>query len=310
MGTRVTGRRVGLATLVAGGAVLLAACSTVSTGASEVALEYGGGSFDSANFVKCFGGGYKSATEGANDDYKYYPTGQRDFSFGDGEGMDMAPLTSFTKDTQQIKVTGTIKFTMNLSCKEFTDPTGKRWPGGTAQFYHELIGSKDYNGKNVFNTVGSQPYGDGWRLMLRQYMGFAVDREVDDNALDYDQKQLTSERKAKDTWEKDVLDGLPDTLKKMTNGVEIFSIKSVLLQRPGVAGKIADANADREAARIRAEAVDIDKQAAASFPGGIAAYQAYQQQQAVNEAIKSGKIPVLIVPQGSPVIADPGIGGR
>lgn len=309
MGTRVTRRRAALVGLVACAAVLTA-CSTVSTAASEVSLEYGGGSFDSANFVKCFGPGYKSTTEGASDDYKYYPIGQRDFSFGDGKGMDMAPLSSFTKDTQQIQVTGTIKFTMNLSCKPFKDPSGKKWPGGTAQFFHELIGSKDYDGHNVFNTEGSRPYGDGWRLMLRQYVGFAVDREVDDNALDYTQQQLTGERQAKDTWERDVLTGLPETLRKMTNGVEIFTVKSVLLQRPGVAGKIADANADKEAARIRAEAVDIDKQAAANFPGGIEAYAAYQQQQAVNQAIKDGKIAVMPIPAGSPVIVQAPTGGR
>ena len=56
----------------------------------------------------------------------------------------------------------------------------------------------------------------------------------------------------------------------------------------------------------RRQAVEIDKAAAASFPGGLPAYQAYQQQQAVNEAIKSGKVQVLPVPAGSPVIVNQG----
>lgn len=290
--------RLKIAGLVAVAAGLMTACSTVSTGASEIALEYGGGAFDSPSFVKCFNGGYKSTTEGASDDYKYYPTGQRDFSFGDSDGLDSAALTSTTKDAQEVKVTGTVKFTMNLSCKSFKDPTGKEWPGGTAQYFHEVYGDKDH----AYNDEGSKPVGDGWTKLLRQYMGFAVDREVDDNALTYDLTQLNTNRAAKDQWEDDVRKGLPATLKSMTGGVEIFKISDVLLQRPGVRPEIADANAEKQAAQIRADAVEIDKTAAANFPGGIVGYQAYQQQQAVNEAIKAGKVKVIPIPQGSPVI--------
>jgi hypothetical protein len=88
--------------------------------------------------------------------------------------------------------------------------------------------------------------------------------------------------------------------------MDLFKVNAVLLQKPGVAPKIADGLSEQQAAKLRASAVDIDKQAAANFPGGIEAYQAYQQQQAVNEAIKSGKVQVLPVPQGSPVIVSPG----
>lgn len=287
------------------GAVVIAGCSTVSTGASEIALEYGGGSFDSSNFVKCFGNGYKSTTEGASDVYKYYPIGQRDFSFSDNDkSADMAALTSTTQDAQEMHVSGTIKFTMDLSCKPFTDPSGKRWPGGTAQFFHELVGSKDYGDKHAYNDQGSQSYGDGWRLMLRAYMGFAADRVVDDRALDYTLQQVNTDRTKKSEWEKNVLKSLPATLKQMTGGVQIFNVKYVLLQRPGVRPEIADANAQKEAARIRSEAVDIDKQTAAGFPGGMPAYQQYLNQQAQNEALKEaakrGK--TIPVPYGSPMI--------
>lgn len=279
----------------------LAACSSVATSASEVALQYEGGPIDSPAYYDCFTGGTKEYND-AEDVHYYYPTGQRDFSFGDGEGLDSASLTSTTKDTQEIKVTGTVKFTMNLNCDEFEDPSGKTWPGGTAQFFHELFGSKD----QAYNTEGGQGYGDGWSKMLRQYVGFAVDREVDDNALGFTLTELNTDRAKKDSWEDEVIRGLPETLRSMTGGVEVFKINDVLLQRPGVRPEIADANAAREAARLRAEAVAIDQEAAASFPGGIVAYQQYQQQQAINEAIKSGKVQVIPIPQGSPVIVQPG----
>lgn len=290
--------RLKTAALVAVAASALAACSTVSTGSSELALQYGGGSWDSANFVACFGGGVKDTTRSPSDSYKYYPTGQRDLSFGDDRSLDSAALTSTTKDAQEIKVTGTVKFTMNLSCTPFKDPTGKSWPGGTAQYFHEIYGDKDH----AYNDEGSKPVGEGWSKMLRQYMGFAVDREVDDNALNFTLADLNTDRAKKDSWEDEVRKGLPATLKSMTGGVEVFRINDVLLQRPGVRPEIADANAEKQAAQIRADAVEVDKTAAANFPGGIAGYQAYQQQQAVNEAIKSGKVKVIPIPQGSPVI--------
>jgi hypothetical protein len=277
----------------------VAGCSSVSTSASEVALQYEGGPIDSSAYYDCFGGGTKEYND-AEDVHYYYPTGQRDFSFGDARGLDSAALTSTTKNAQEIKVTGTVKFTMNLSCSEFKDSSGKTWPGGTAQYFHELFGSKD----RAYNTEGGRGYGDGWSKMLQQYMGFGVDREVDDEALAYTLDELNVDRAKKDQWENAVARGLPATLKAMTGGVEIFKINEVLLQRPGVRSEIADAQAAKQAAQIRAEAVGIDQEAALSFPGGIVAYQAYQQQQAINEAIKSGKVKVLPIPAGSPVIVN------
>lgn len=303
-GTRVTRRRAARLGLLGAAVALLAACSSVSTGAQEVALEYGGGAFDSANFVKCFGGGYKSTTEGASDVYRYYPTGQRDFSFGDGKTMDSAALTSTTSDSIEVKVTGTIKFTMRLSCEPFRDPTGRNWPGGTAQFFHELIGTKDFEGGHAYNEEGSQQYGAGWRGMLRQYVGFAADRVIDDVALGFAREELSTDSAAKVEWERRVLEALPATLRQMTGGVEVFDVQFVLLQRPQVPRAIADANVEKEAAKIRAQATEIDKATAAGFPGGMEAWSRYQAQQAQNEALKlaaqQGK--VLPVPYGSPVI--------
>lgn len=292
--TRLTRFALGALGVVA--LAVLTACSSVSTSASELALQYSAGPFDSTSFANCWTGG-KHEYNDPNDTYYYYPTGQRDFSFGDGEGLDSAALSSTTEDAQEVKVTGTVKFTMKLSCDAWKDPAGKEWKGGTAQWFHEILDKEDAS-----NGEGGKTYGAGWRKLLRAYMGFAIDREIDDNALNYKLQDLNTNRTAKDHWEDDVKKGLPDTLKSMTQGVEIFGVTDVLLQRPGVRDEIADANAEKQAAQIRAQAVQIDQQAAKSFPGGINAYLAYQQQQAVNEAIKSGRVNVLPIPQGSPVI--------
>jgi hypothetical protein len=59
---------------------------------------------------------------------------------------------------------------------------------------------------------------------------------------------------------------------------------------------------NNQAAGLRQQTAQTDQQAARSFPGGLAAYQDYQQKQAINKAIAEGRVNPLIVPQGSPVI--------
>lgn len=97
----------------------------------------------------------------------------------------------------------------------------------------------------------------------------------------------------------------PTPESSLTQGVDLITINSVLLQKPGIQPDLMQGLTDKQAAELRSQAAEVDKEAAANFPGGIPGYQAYQQQQAVNEAIKSGKVQVIPVPQGSPVIVSP-----
>lgn len=283
-------------------AVTLTACSIANTNGGEAALHYEDGWLAEGKAYEFCVPPNTYETGGVHDRNLYYPAGQRDFTFSNNKGADSAALSSATKDSQEITVTGTVKFTLNTDCSEFKDPTGKVWPGGKLQFFHELIGLK----YTAFNEEGGQPTNDGWAQMLTNYLGAAIDRAADNEALKYNLLALYSNAETKADWERDVLDQLPDTLKSLTQGVDLFTINSVLLQKPGVAPKIKDGLTEQQAAKLRAQAVQIDKDAAANFPGGINAYQQYQQQQAINEAIKSGKVQVLPVPQGSPVIVSPG----
>lgn len=276
-------------------ALLLAGCSVADPTSSEVSLQYGYGPFDSRKFVECE---HDRDASDILDDHYYYPSGQRDFTFGDGDGLDSAALTSTTSDSQEIKVQGTVKFTLTTDCAEFTDPTGKVWPGGKLQMFHELIAFK----YDAAPKDGGEQMPGGWSALLRNYLGAALDRATDNEALKYPWQKLYTDTTSKAQWEKDVLAQLPDILKGLTQGVDLITINGVLLQKPGIQPGLVQGLTDKQAAELRAQAVDVDKRAAESFPGGIAAYQAYQQQQAVNEAIKSGRVQVLPVPQGSPVI--------
>ncbi|MFB9909307.1 hypothetical protein [Allokutzneria oryzae] len=290
-------RRIAVPLIAA--AVLLTGCSIANPTSSEVSLQYGNGSFDSRNFVECEN---DLDFSDVNDDHYYYPAGQRDFTFGDGDGIDSSPLTSTTQDAQEVKVTGTVKFTLNTDCAEFTDPTGKKWPGGKLQMFHELIAYK----YDAAPTEGGKQMKPGWTSLLRNYVGAALDRATDNEALKYPWQKLYTDAAAKAQWERDVLAQLPSVLKTLTLGVDLITVNSVLLQKPSIQPALVQGLTDKQAAELRSQAADVDKQAAANFPGGIAGYQAYQQQQAVNEAIKSGKVQVLPVPQGSPIIVSPG----
>lgn len=278
-------------------ALTLTGCSIANTTASEVALQYGAGPLDSRVFVQCVPSGERQIND-VNDDHYYYPAGQRDFSFSNDTGADSPPLTSTTSDAQEISVSGTVKFTLNTSCEAFTDPGGKTWPGGKLQMFHELIAAK----VSAAATDGGEQMGEGWRSVLRNYIGAALDRATDNEALKFGWQQLYTSTTDKARWEADVLAQLPEIVKTLTQGVDLFTVNAVLLQKPAIQPGLVSGLTDKQAAELRNQAAEVDKKAAESFPGGLAGYQAYQQQQAINQAIKDGKVQVIPIPQGSPVI--------
>lgn len=278
----------------------LAGCTIGNTTASEVALQYGDGPLDSKTWVSCVPTGTRNIDD-INDVHYYYPAGQRDFTFGPGDGLDSAALTSTTQDSQEISVSGTVKFTLDTSCDKFKDPSGKEWEGGHLQMFHELIASK----LGVAPTEGGHNMNDSWKTLLRNYIGAALDRATDNEALKYPWQKLYTDTASKAQWEKDVLAQLPTILKTLTQGVDLFTINSVLLQKPGIQPALVQGLTDKQAAELRSQAAEVDKVAASNFPGGVPGYQNYQQQQALNQAIKDGKVQVLPIPQGSPVIVQP-----
>ncbi len=181
-----------------------------------------------------------------------------------------------------LTVSGIITFTPNFAdCDAFRK-------------FHESIGNK------------SQAYTpEGWRAMLMTYIHSSVDRTADNAALGFDWVQLSSDAAVKTQWEQAVAQALPAMIKQLAGG-EYFTVNGVLLQRPDLPPDVVAAIQRTEAARQEAQTADQVRRAAESFPGGIAGYQAFQAQQAINDAIRSGNVKVLPVPQGSPIIVNPG----
>lgn len=276
------------------------ACSSVSTSGSTVALQYANGPFDTKAFTKCWSENNKSLSESAADDYFYYPAGQRDFDFGDGDDKDSAAFTSTSKDSQDVKVSGVVKFELNTECKEYIDPSGKKWPGGVLQYLHENF------------TAQRQAYGDesgnmnqpSWSKFLTSYLGAAVDKAVDNSSLRFNWQDLNNNLDVKTQWESTVKGDAENLVKTLTQGAPIFKVTAVILQKPEVPEKLREGLAAKQAAILQKEATDIVASAGANFPGGVEAYQKFLNQQAINEAIKSGKAQIYVIPEGvSPVLS-------
>lgn len=290
-----------LAAIVLGASIMaVTACSSVSTTASTVALQYSAGPFDTKQYQKCWSENQKSLSNDAADDYFYYPAGQRDFDFGgDGNGKDAAALTSTTRDGQELKISGVVKFELNTECKEFTDAKGKKWPGGVLQYMHEMFTAQ----RGAFGDEDGE-MNDAWKKFLASYLGAAVDRAVDNSSLNYNWQDLYQNPEIKTKWESTVKGEAEAVVKTLTQDVPIFQVKAVVLQKPDVGDGLKKGLSEKQEAILKSEAARMGEEAGKNFPGGLSAYLNYLREQAVNKAIESGNVKVIPIPQGSPVIVN------
>lgn len=279
-------------------ALTAAGCSSVDTAPNQTALHYQNGPVSSRIFESCV----PSSTleyHKVNDDYFYYPQGQRTLNFA--PGGDLPPLTITSRDGQVMDVSAIVAFHLDTSCAPFTDRTGKHWPGGILQKFHESIASQDV----AYAVDGGGEPGPGWDKLLVKYLAAPIERSVSNEALRFDWLPLFTDATAKAEWEHDSVAKIPQLIQAQT-GEPYFHIDSILVQRPDPNQALKAGLADNQAAHLRATTAQTDQQAAASFPGGVDAYARYQQLLAVNKAITDGKVQIIPVPLGSPVIVGGG----
>lgn len=294
-------RRIALAGALAALALGATACSGVNTAPDQTALHYSGGSYSSQKFVECFDPGVRKNNIGVDEGVFYYPVGLRTYTFAGANpkeaaalGADAPALSTSTKDQTELSVRGTITFTLNTSCKKYTDEAGRVWPGGILQKFHDTIGRHD-GAAATEDGVGPP---DGWRIMLAVYMRNVADRAIDNEALKYGWDELYNDASKKAAWERDVVKAIPGLIRKQA-GEDYFKIDNILLQKPEIPGALRAQLTDKQAATLRAQTADIDKLTAQRWPGGPAAYAQYQRQQSVNKAIEKGDVKVIPVPDGA-----------
>lgn len=277
--------------------VALTGCSVADTSASQVATHYSNGPFSSRAFQDCID---KSTLkyQGAFDDHYYFPLGQRTLIFG--PGGDFPSLTITSNDGQVMEVNANLTFHLNTSCEPYTDKGGKVWPGGILQKFQETIAAQD----SAYSTDGGEEPGPGWDKALAKYLAAPTERGVSNEALGFGWYPLFTDPVSKANWETKSKEEIPKLVLEQT-GEPYFIIDGILLQKPVPSAGLQTELSNNQAARLRANTAATDQAAAVNFPGGIAAYIAYQGQLAVNKAIADGKVQILPVPQGSPVIVSP-----
>lgn len=280
-------------------ALMMVGCTSIAPQPEQVALEYNGGPFDSKNFAMC-----KNSAErdwgGANSSVFYYPTGARTFSFnGDGKDSD-SPALVMSASGIDLTVNGTVDIVLDINCQEFTDSNGKVWKGGTAQVFHEKVGRR----LGAYSEDPEVLLTDGWRAMLREYVGRSVDETLDNAGVGFTWQDLYLDQAKKAKWEAEVKERLPKLVESRL-GVPFFRVVNVSISKPELPAAIKDQIIAKEAAKEREQVAGVDAEAAQNFPGGIQGYLAYQRELAVNKAITEGKVQIIPVPQGSPVIVSP-----
>jgi len=305
-----------LAALV-GCATLAGGCAVADPDTSQAVLRYSGGWFSSQAFDKCIGPGVRDVTSPGMQHF-YYPQGQRTFTFSDAPGADAPPLLVSTKSTPtsagvKLTVRGTVTFRLNTDCTDYKEyrtvktATGDKqvfdrdWPGGLFQRFHDNIGRHN----NAFATSGGDPQPAGWDEVVRRYVGDPISKAANDAGLRYTWQELYGDPVANAAWQQAVAADLPNRVIQQS-GADHFIIDNVQLLQPTLPDVMNGEIENNQAAGLRKATADTDRSAAEQFPGGIQGYLDYQQKLAVNEAIKDGKVRIIPIPQGSPVIVSGG----
>jgi hypothetical protein len=305
--------RVRLACMAVGIGTILAltGCSTADPSPSQVALHYSNGPFSSQVFQDCVQRG-RLEYQGVDDDHFYYPTGQRSFKFSSDPGSDYPPM-QITAEGQVMDVSGTMAFTLDTSCMPWDDLDAngkviKHWPGGLLQKFHETLATQD----QAYALKGGDEPGPGWDKLIGKYVKDTTERAVANEALRFGWFKLFADPVAKADWERDVVTKVP-ALVTAQMGAPYLHVDNILLQKPDPSGSLKAGLASKQEADLRSQAAEVDKAAAANFPGGIAAYTEYQKnlsvlslQHAIAKAIDEGKVKAVPIPQGSNVIVNPG----
>lgn len=277
-------------------AAVVSGCTVATPDTSQTVLHYSGGSFSSQEWKDCVPPG-KREVFGPGDYNYYYPQGQRTFTFSDKPGADAPPIRVSTKNSTELIVRGTVAFTLNTDCAKFTDASGREWPGGIFQRFHDTIGRQ----KGAFASDEGEQQPDGWKSVLQIYVGDPAEKAMDNAGKTHDYQALYGSGEAKAAWERSVLEELPKLILAQA-GAQHFIINNIQIQQPDLPDDLRKELEGNQAAILRQNTANTDKSAAESFPGGVPGYLAYQQQLAINKAISEGKANINVVPQGSGIM--------
>lgn len=265
-------------------AITFTACST-ATASDEIAVHYGGGPFEAKKPKGCISSSDREVTK-PGDTYYYYPANQRTYDFTGDKDSDAEPISVVSSDNQPLTIPGQINFDMVIDCDTLTA-------------FHDNIG-KRYKAYMV-KEDGSFVESDGWRKMLKLYIGRAADSTLDRIAKQYTWRELYSDPNIKDEMNAAVNETIAKLVDQQTDGDQtFFSNYSALLSQPKPADELIAALKAEETGRADAAAAEAKAVADAEAAKAAAEAQVTQKnaEVAVAEAEARRKA-AEIAPYGS-----------
>lgn len=290
-------RRVVAAAAAVGVVLGLSACSTYARpDTSSIGLMYSGGDYDVKEFQGCVTpGGNKAEDWGGKT--VYYPTGVITFDFSARQGAETGPIGVSTSNNQEMIQAGTVSLRLQgLDCKPYTDSTGKVWPGGKLQKFHEEVGQR--NGAAF--TEDSSAIPGGWVPTLIKFAGAPTERALDQAGGIYPWQDIYGKADVQASFAKEAIRLLPEKMGAAAGGEQYFDVLGVELDKPTVPEALRVQLAAQEAAILEQNTASQKKAFQESWPGGQAGYQAFQRQEAETRCLNEGRCPV-VVPGAFPV---------
>ncbi|GGO68500.1 SPFH domain-containing protein [Nonomuraea cavernae] len=272
-----------LALLVA--SVLVTGCSMTTPEPDEKGIVYDAGMFSDTTFQNCVEPGVRDVS-GWGDKGYVYPAGQRTFEFAADPndpagvqtkpGAEAGPLTMWTKDPLEMRVTGVVTFSLTSDCK-------------TLRLFHEQIGLK------------YEAYTDsGWNKLLSVYIGQPLDRALDAASKEFAWRDLAYLKpQSKQDWEAKVAQYMGQFLREQ-GGAEFFDKFSVTLQQPQPPLNVREAMAavqqaqeENVAQKAKNEKARTELEAIRALKDVLGAQGAVMWQ-----AVKDGRIQIIVSDSG------------
>lgn len=242
----------------------MSACS--SDGLSDPAfqtLRYEGGDTGGSKFKECVEPGDKLVS---NDRFYSYPNTQReavwdsDFFEKQGSSADYPDLKVTDKDGREVFVKMKISFNLNTSC-EPVEVDGKKYPGGTIQAFHELIG-KTRNAYFDTSEDGNGSYGAGWLWAMNNYVSTPVTDFVSKAARVEQVETLYSDTAKQEDIEKSLAEQMPALVNSvMETDLQFYDNFTVSIYKMTPDSEYLSLIKERENAQIKAETAQKNAEA-------------------------------------------------
>ncbi|MET7459548.1 SPFH domain-containing protein [Nonomuraea sp. NPDC005501] len=276
-------RKTAVASLAA--AMLVAGCSVTIPEPDQKGIVYDAGMFSDTTFQNCVEPGVRDVS-GWGDKGYVYPAGQRTFEFAadpnDPSGVrtkpaaEAGPLTMWTKDPLEMRVSGVVTFSLTSDCK-------------TLRQFHEQIGLKYEADTDA-----------GWKKLLSVYIGQPLDRALDAASKEFAWRDLTYlDPQAKQQWEAKVAEYMAQFLREQ-GGTAFFDKFSVTLQQPQPPLKVREAMAavqqakeENTAQKAKNEKARTELEAIKALKDVLGAQGAVMWQ-----AVKDGRIQIIVSDSG------------